>query len=91
MSKDKYIPMLKVIEKEEGKVDFKPISAIPIDFIEEKIEELKEELMQEKIMAKNEIDTDYMKGLQQQIYALDDLIHFWNNYQILKEGIDFDE
>lgn len=65
--------------------------AIPIDFIREKIEELEDALRQEKDDAKNEIDKEYIKGLQQQIYALDDLIHFWENWQIIQEGIDFDE
>lgn len=66
--------------------------SVPIDFIREKIEELQDALNEEELNeAKSEIDIEYIKGLQQQIYALDDLIHFWNNHQILKEGIDFDE
>lgn len=31
----KYIPMLKVINKEDGSIDFKVVVAIPIEYIED--------------------------------------------------------
>lgn len=65
----KYIPMLKVIELDNGKVDFKPIEAIPIEWLRENKEWLDLEIYEDKIEALIEL-WEEDKWMNSKIYTI---------------------